>query len=108
MYNLYRSTRLRGPIPLQQAFVEEQATQCGFCTAGMIVSAKALLDRNPQPSYGEIRAALAVNLCRCGTYDRVRRAINRASGRAAPAPPYEERALEGQASEPLPAHAIID
>jgi len=52
--------------PLQQAFIDEQATQCGFCTAGMIVSAKALLDQNPHPSDGEIRAALAPNLCRCG------------------------------------------
>jgi len=68
--------------PLQEAFVEEQAVQCGFCTPGMIVAAKALLDRCPQPSEAEIRAEMAGNLCRCGTYDRVLAAIKRASGRA--------------------------
>jgi nicotinate dehydrogenase subunit B len=66
--------------PLQQAFVEEQAVQCGFCTSGMIVAAKALLDRNPQPTDAEIRAEMTDNLCRCGVYDRVLRAIKRAAG----------------------------
>jgi nicotinate dehydrogenase subunit B len=66
--------------PLQQAFAEEQAVQCGFCVPGMIITAKALLDRNPHPTDAEIQAEMAGNLCRCGVYDRVLRAIKRASG----------------------------
>jgi nicotinate dehydrogenase subunit A len=66
--------------PIQQAFLDEQAAQCGFCTAGMIVAAAALLDQNPQPDETDIRQALAVHLCRCGTYHRVLRAIMRAAG----------------------------
>jgi nicotinate dehydrogenase subunit B len=66
--------------PLQQAFAEDQAAQCGFCVPGMIVTAKALLDRNPHPTDAEIRAEMAGNLCRCGVYDRVLRAIKRAAG----------------------------
>jgi len=65
--------------PLQQAFVDEQAAQCGYCISGMIMSAKALLDRNPQPSEAEIREALAGNLCRCGTHSRIVRAVQRAA-----------------------------
>jgi nicotinate dehydrogenase subunit A len=65
---------------LQKAFIEEQAAQCGFCIAGMIMSAAALLDTNKHPSEGEIRAALAGNLCRCGTHGRIIRAIQRAAG----------------------------
>jgi CO/xanthine dehydrogenase Mo-binding subunit len=65
---------------LQEAFAREQAVQCGFCTPGLILAAKALLDRNPQPSDDLIRAELAGNLCRCGVYDRVLRAIKRAAG----------------------------
>jgi CO/xanthine dehydrogenase Mo-binding subunit len=80
-----------GLHPLQQAFVAERAVQCGYCTPGMILAAKALLDRNPHPSDGEIRTTLAGNLCRCGTYDRVLRAIRRAMGQPAPAPPFEQR-----------------
>jgi CO/xanthine dehydrogenase Mo-binding subunit len=76
--------------PLQKAFIEEQAVQCGFCTPGMIVAAKALLDRNPRPSDAEIRAEMAGNLCRCGIYDRVIRAIKRAAGRPERHPSYEE------------------
>jgi CO/xanthine dehydrogenase Mo-binding subunit/aerobic-type carbon monoxide dehydrogenase small subunit (CoxS/CutS family) len=75
--------------PLQQAFVEEQAVQCGFCTPGMIVTARALLDRNPRPTDAEIRAEMAGNLCRCGVYDRVRRAIQRAAGCPAKPSSYE-------------------
>lgn len=63
--------------PLQQAFVDEQAAQCGYCVSGILISAKALLDRNPNPSEGEIRAALDGNLCRCGTHNRFVRAIQR-------------------------------
>ena len=67
------------PHPLQQAFIEEQAAQCGYCTNGMIMSAKELLDRNPQPSEPDVRAALAGNLCRCGTHNRIIRAVLRAA-----------------------------
>jgi len=65
---------------LQGAFVAEDALQCGFCTPGQIVSATALLDRIPTPSRDEIRAALAGNLCRCGAYPKIERAILRVSG----------------------------
>jgi nicotinate dehydrogenase subunit A len=64
---------------VQQAFLDEQAAQCGFCTAGMIVTAVALLNHNPQPTSAEIREALAVHLCRCGTYHRILRAVQRAA-----------------------------
>ena len=67
------------PHPLQQAFIAEQAAQCGYCTNGMIMSAKELLDRNPRPSEPEVRAALAGNLCRCGTHNRILRAVLRAA-----------------------------
>jgi carbon-monoxide dehydrogenase small subunit len=61
--------------PLQMSFVENGAIQCGFCTPGMIMSAKALLDRNSKPTNEEIRAALAGNLCRCGSYNKVLHSI---------------------------------
>jgi aerobic-type carbon monoxide dehydrogenase small subunit (CoxS/CutS family) len=67
------------PSLLQQAFIAEQAAQCGYCTAGMIVRAQALLDRNPAPSDAEIRTRMEPNLCRCGTHLRILRAIRRAS-----------------------------
>ena len=67
------------PHPLQTAFIAEQAMQCGYCINGMIMSAKALLDRNPRPSEAQIREALAGNLCRCGSHNRIVRAILRAS-----------------------------
>jgi nicotinate dehydrogenase subunit A len=67
------------PHALQHAFIEEQAAQCGYCTNGMIMSAKELLDRNPRPSEGDVRAALAGNLCRCGTHPRIIRAVLRAA-----------------------------
>jgi nicotinate dehydrogenase subunit A len=67
------------PHPLQKAFIAEQAMQCGYCINGMIMSAKALLDRNPRPSETQIREALAGNLCRCGSHNRIVRAILRAS-----------------------------
>ena len=63
------------PHPLQAAFIEEQAVQCGYCIPGMIMMAKALLDRKQQPSEAEVRLALASNLCRCGTHNRIVRAI---------------------------------
>jgi nicotinate dehydrogenase subunit A len=67
------------PHALQRAFIEEQAAQCGYCINGMIMSAKELLDRNPRPSEAEVRAALADNLCRCGTHARIIRAVLRAA-----------------------------
>lgn len=67
------------PHPLQKAFIEEQAVQCGYCINGMIMQAKALLDRNKNPSEAEIKEALAGNLCRCGTHLRIVRAIKRAA-----------------------------
>jgi nicotinate dehydrogenase subunit A len=67
------------PHPLQKAFVEEQAAQCGFCMNGIVMHAKALLDKNPHPTVAEIKEALTGVLCRCGSHLRVIRAIQRAS-----------------------------
>jgi nicotinate dehydrogenase subunit A len=67
------------PHTLQRAFIEEQAAQCGYCINGMIMTAKALLDKNPTPTEGEIRLALQGNLCRCGTHLRILRAVRRAA-----------------------------
>jgi nicotinate dehydrogenase subunit A len=69
---------------LQKAFIAEQAAQCGYCIAGMLMTAKGLLDENPHPSESEIRLALAGNLCRCGTHNRIVRAIARAAKEMAP------------------------
>jgi xanthine dehydrogenase YagT iron-sulfur-binding subunit len=66
--------------PIQQAFVAADALQCGFCTSGMVMSCKALLDKNPKPSRAEIRHAVSGNLCRCGTYPHVFDAVERAAG----------------------------
>lgn len=68
------------PHPVQAAFIAEQAAQCGYCTNGMIMTAKALLDRNPKPSLDDIKQELAGNLCRCGTHTRILRAVQRAAG----------------------------
>ena len=67
------------PHPLQQAFIDEQAAQCGYCVTGIVMSAKALLDSNPKPTRAEITAALRDNLCRCGTHARIIRAVERAA-----------------------------
>ena len=67
------------PHPIQQAFLDEQAGQCGYCLSGIVMSAKALLDRNPAPSRGEIVDALDHHLCRCGTHQRILRAVERAA-----------------------------
>jgi nicotinate dehydrogenase subunit A len=67
------------PHPLQQAFIDEQALQCGYCINGMIMTAKALLDGNPHPSRDDIKEALNDNLCRCGTHMRIVRAVERAA-----------------------------
>jgi nicotinate dehydrogenase subunit A len=71
------------PHPLQRAFIDEQAAQCGYCISGIILSAAALLQKTPRPTDGEIAAALDRNLCRCGTHVRILRAIRRAAGDAA-------------------------
>jgi nicotinate dehydrogenase subunit A len=65
--------------PLQRAFAAEQAAQCGYCANGMIMTAKALLDRNARPTEAQVRKALGANLCRCGTHNRIVRAVMRAS-----------------------------
>ena len=67
------------PHPLQQAFLDEQAGQCGYCLSGILISAKALLDQNPAPSRREIALALDDNICRCGSHPRILRAVERAA-----------------------------
>ena len=69
------------PHPLQQAFLDEQAGQCGYCLPGILITAKALLDRNPTPSRAEIATALDDNICRCGSHVRILRAVARAAER---------------------------
>jgi len=73
---LWRDSALH---PLQEAFIEEQAGQCGYCLTGIIMGAAALLNRNPSPTDAQIRSELDIHLCRCGSYDRILRAIRRAS-----------------------------
>jgi nicotinate dehydrogenase subunit A len=68
------------PHPVQAAFITEQAAQCGYCTNGMVMGAVALLQQNPKPSREQAQAALAGNLCRCGSHDRVLKAVELASG----------------------------
>ena len=70
------------PNKLQQAFIDEQAAQCGYCINGMIMGAQALLDINPKPTESEVRDALDDNLCRCGTHNRIVRAVLRAAREA--------------------------
>jgi len=67
------------PHPVQEAFIAEQAAQCGYCSNGMIMAAAALLENNPDPTDTEIHQALAGNLCRCGTHTRILKAIRRAA-----------------------------
>lgn len=76
-----------GLIPLQQAFLEEAALQCGICTPGFLVAGKALLDRNPDPTEEEVRYAVAGNLCRCTGYDKIVRSILDAAARMGEAAP---------------------
>ena len=71
------------PHPLQRTFISEQAMQCGYCVSGILVSAAALLKRNPSPTEAEIRAALDRNLCRCGSHNRMVRAVMRAASELA-------------------------
>jgi nicotinate dehydrogenase subunit A len=70
---------IEAPHRVQKAFMDEQAAQCGYCTNGMIMTAKALLDANPKPRTDEIKQALAKNLCRCGSHLRIVRAVLRAA-----------------------------
>jgi nicotinate dehydrogenase subunit A len=72
-------SRNGAPHALQQAFIDEQAAQCGYCINGMIMQAAALLESNPDPDESQVRSALAGNLCRCGTHLRIVRAIMRAA-----------------------------
>jgi aerobic-type carbon monoxide dehydrogenase small subunit (CoxS/CutS family) len=72
--------------PLQEAWISEDVAQCGYCQAGQIMSAAALLAKNASPTDAEIDAGMAGNLCRCGTYPRIRRAIRRAAGQNGGAP----------------------
>ena len=69
---------IEAPAPIQRAFIEEQAAQCGYCIAGMMMRAQALLQRNSRPADAEIRAELGLHLCRCGTHMRILRAVRRA------------------------------
>ena len=71
------------PDPVQQAFIAEQAAQCGYCLNGMIISTRALLNRTPDPSPGEVQEALRYNLCRCGAHIEIMRAAMRAAGHLA-------------------------
>jgi nicotinate dehydrogenase subunit A len=73
------------PDPVQQAFIREQAAQCGYCLNGMIMTTRALLNRNPHPTEGELLEALRYNLCRCGAHVEIMRAAMRAAGRVAEA-----------------------
>ena len=70
---------LEAPGPVQRAFIEEQAAQCGYCIPGMMMRAQALLERNASPSREEIRKHMATNLCRCGTHMRIEKAVERAA-----------------------------
>jgi nicotinate dehydrogenase subunit A len=73
---------LEAPHPVQQAFIDEQALQCGYCTNGMVMTTVAFLARTPQPNEEQIRQALAANLCRCGSHTRIVKAVQRAAGSA--------------------------
>ena len=76
---------LDAPDPIQQAFIDEQAAQCGYCINGMIIMVKALLAQNPHPTNDEVKTALAANLCRCGTHTRILRAVQRLASEGATA-----------------------
>ena len=79
------------PGPVQRAFIEEQAAQCGFCIPGMIVRAQALLERNAAPSAAQIRDYMRPNLCRCGTHMRILRAVERAAREMSAAGPEKDK-----------------
>jgi carbon-monoxide dehydrogenase small subunit len=80
-----------GIHPIQQAFIDNGAIQCGYCTPGMILSAKALLDRNPHPSEEEIRTAISGNLCRCTGYQKIVEAVEEASAKTSERSPQSQQ-----------------
>ncbi|MGI9204134.1 MAG: (2Fe-2S)-binding protein [Woeseiaceae bacterium] len=80
--------------PVQQAWIDEQVPQCGYCQSGQVMSAVALLDTNPSPSDDDIDAAMSGNICRCGTYPRIRRGIKRAA-LAISASPEDQETING-------------
>jgi xanthine dehydrogenase YagT iron-sulfur-binding subunit len=82
--------------PLQAAFVEHDAQQCGFCTPGFVMAAKALLDANPQPTLDEVHHGLSGNFCRCGTYAGMRKAVLQAAGAAEPEPRGKGKGKKGK------------
>lgn len=84
-----------GPHPVQEAWIEEQVPQCGYCQSGQIMSAAALLAANPRPSDAEIDAFMAGNVCRCGAYNAIRRAIHRAADPTGVDPLMSSRGGEG-------------
>ena len=81
-YTTIEGLSSNGEHPCQKAWVEEDVAQCGFCQAGMIMTAAALLRRSPHPTDAEIDSAMSASVCRCGTFSRMRRAIHRAAGQA--------------------------
>ena len=87
------------PHPLQQAFIEEQACQCGYCGNGMVIAAKALLDRNPRPSDAQVRQALNGHLCRCASHNRILRAVQKAAQSMRAAAPADR--IENQTEAPV-------
>jgi CO/xanthine dehydrogenase Mo-binding subunit/aerobic-type carbon monoxide dehydrogenase small subunit (CoxS/CutS family) len=91
--------------PVQQAFLDEQAAQCGYCTAGMVMAAVDLLRRNPAPAEPDVRAALEGNLCRCGTHGRIVRAVLRAAGQGPGSPDPESGPERAAVTQPRPVTA---
>jgi len=93
---------MEAPHPLQEAFADAGAAQCGFCTPGMIISAKALLDENPNPTEAEIREAISGNLCRCTGYGQIVSAIRLAAERLArsSSSPFSSLREEGREADP--------
>jgi isoquinoline 1-oxidoreductase alpha subunit len=87
---------LGGNHPLQLAWIARDVPQCGYCQSGQLMSAAALLARTPKPTDDDIDAAMSGNVCRCGTYQRIRAAIKDAAGEGAPAPPETAAAPEPQ------------
>jgi len=83
------------PHPVQQAFIDEQAVQCGYCINGMVMQSVAFLAKNPRPSEVQIQDALAANLCRCGTHTRIIKAVKRASEAMTPAAVTAVSAVKG-------------
>lgn len=86
---------VENPHPIQRAFIDEQAAQCGFCLNGVILTAKALLDQNPKATDAEIKQAMSGVLCRCFTHVRMLRAISRYAARLSPSQNRDSRALSG-------------